>query len=226
MVPYRVQDQWMWVRSTNDVGLYPCDRLSAAPEGVFLRYPENNKCSFCNLVVSIYTFESHVRKYPSGDCQFSYKCSNCTKIFKHLFSLQSHTCDAIDINLKQCPYCKNNFYSRHILKRHMSKNICLSACSNCKNICKVCLVKNEFSYDVFSKMYNVPDFEDFSELRDLFYNQKETLFNIINDLKNFSALMKSLRLRSGKNRWLLIEILLELIDKVIHNLYFLILFKN
>lgn len=108
----------------------------------------------------------------------------------------------------------------------MSKNTCLSACSNCKNICKVCLVKNEFSYDVFSKMYTVPDFEDLSELRDLFYNQKETLFNFIYDLKNFSAIMKCMRLRTGKSCWLLIEILLELIDKVIYILYFLSLFKN
>uniref|UniRef100_A0A8D8DEQ1 (northern house mosquito) hypothetical protein n=1 Tax=Culex pipiens TaxID=7175 RepID=A0A8D8DEQ1_CULPI len=111
----------MWVRSSNDVGLYPCDRLSAAPEGVFLRYPENKKCSFCNLVVSPITFESHVRKYPSGDCQFSHKCSTCTKIFKNLISLQSHICDVIDINLKQCPYCKNNFSSRHILKNTCQK---------------------------------------------------------------------------------------------------------
>uniref|UniRef100_A0A8D8B2I0 (northern house mosquito) hypothetical protein n=1 Tax=Culex pipiens TaxID=7175 RepID=A0A8D8B2I0_CULPI len=64
-------------------------------------------------------------------------------------------------------------------------------------------------------MYTVTDFDDLTELRDLYYNQKETLFKIINDVKNFSAIMTIMRLRTGKFNWFVIEIILELIDKKI-----------
>lgn len=212
VLPYGISDKWLWVRSQNDLGVYPRELLVPAQEGTFFQYPEDKKCPFCGILVTKLSYETHVRKFPGGEClSEELKCTKCLKILKSKHGFRNHQCENLDFTSKFCFYCKKEFFSRQTLKKHMMKNTCMLRCQNCYNPCTSCYSPDFFDDPIYDKLIVNESLvkKEFIKL----YNDKVNFKKKIGNRKFFYYFVKHMRYENKDNQMFII--LLEIINEVI-----------
>ncbi|XP_039433207.1 uncharacterized protein LOC120415687 isoform X2 [Culex pipiens pallens] len=211
VIPFDVSEKWLWVRSSNSIGVYPRSYLERVEEGRFFEHPIDNKCPFCRITVTKISYATHVREFPSGNCLLTQKCEKCLKPLKNKRSLKKHKCKIVNLHNYTCPYCAKKFQRRSNLSKHLRENICMPSCFVCKNICNSCNSKKEYSHIIFQKMDELDNSLKAKDIEQVYNEGSISFFEMLKVKKNFSSFIKYMRNTKFNSR--LIWILLEVIDK-------------